>query len=111
MIRPGSALGCEMFAPGLAPGRTLGPAPRDKCPMRFLESRPVLDAPAPSLRIRFQSTFPCARIFAGLVPVTVGLAPMTVGLAPVGGVLVPCWAARSVGDVVAPLTGGLACRT
>jgi hypothetical protein len=111
MIQLGSALGWARFAPRSAPGWTPSLAPWDKCPICLLESRQVPDAPAPSLRIRFQSAFPRAHMFAGLVPLTVGLAPVAVGLAPVVGGLVPFWAAPGWGDVVAPLTGGLACRT
>ena len=68
-IRPGSALGWEMVAARSALGLTarnrtaVGWALRDKCP---LESRPVRCKLAPSLGIKFLSTFPGARVPASM---------------------------------------------
>jgi hypothetical protein len=119
MVAPRSALDWALgwalsWAQGRAQGwatrpRTvLGSAPRDK---RLVESELVLKRAAPSLRIRFQSTFPYAHISASLAPMIVGLAPMIAGLAPVVGGLVPRETVLGRGRAVAPLTGGRGCRT
>jgi len=68
-IRPGSAPGREVVAARSAPGLTarnrtaVGWALRDKCP---LESRLVRCKLAPSLGIKFLSTFPGARVPASM---------------------------------------------
>jgi hypothetical protein len=115
MVAPRSALGWAIAqALGSAQGRVakptlaLGSALWDKCP---LESEPVPMRPAPSLRICFLSAFPCAPISASLAPMTVSLAPMIAGLAPVVGGLMPRETVLGRGGAVAPLTGGLPCRT
>jgi len=66
----GAALGCARIRPGSAPGREVvaarsapGWALRDKCP---LESRLVRCKLAPSLGIKFLSTFPGARVPASM---------------------------------------------
>jgi hypothetical protein len=83
------------WALGRAPGwvarprAALGWAPADRA---GLESRLVPDELAPSLRIRFQSPFPRAGMFASLAPMIAGL--------------VPFCAVWVHGEAVTPLTGG-----
>jgi hypothetical protein len=92
-IRSGSALGWATVAPRSALGWALGWALGDK---REVESCVVPDELAPSLGVRFLSTFPCA--------------PVSASLAPLVGGLVPFRSALGCRDVVAPLTGGAARR-
>ena len=65
-IRPGSALGWEMVAARSALGRTARNRTAPGWGRLSLEFGPVPDKRAPSLGIRFLSTFPSARVPAGL---------------------------------------------